>query len=460
MEKKRHKIIQFNRDIKINAATGIIAAILLYVIISVFIASKKEPITTYKVNKTSVSNNIILDGIILRDEKIINTSKSGYVCYYIRDGEKVKKDSPVCTLDESGQIYNTVSDGELYDKLLTQDDYNDVRKMISLYKVGYNDIDFYSAYGFENNVKNKVLELTNEVIMQQISSEGMQKDLSAITSPYSGIITYYTDGFEDYTADRITQKDFDKSEYKKQTLKTGDIVNNMTPIVKVIPSEKWNIIAPISNEEINSLSNSDFVNIRINNSNIIITMPYTILNNSDGSYINISLDKYMTNYLSERYVSVEIVKEEDIGLKVPTSSLVDKEVYKIPNSYFTGGGNQNYYNQLYTQVLKEDGNVSIEPVSVNIYKSDDEFSYVDPKAFADTDVLFNIETNETYAISIIPRDTIKGIYSANRGIAEFVMVDIIKIVDDFALIDSTGSLKVYDNIVLDSTKVIENQIIY
>ena len=71
-------VVKFNRDIKVNAATCLIAAILLYVIICVIIAARKEPITTYKVNKSNISNNITLEGLAIRDEEVINTTKSGY----------------------------------------------------------------------------------------------------------------------------------------------------------------------------------------------------------------------------------------------------------------------------------------------------------------------------------------------------------------------------------------------
>ena len=57
--KNNKKLIKFNRDIKINAATCVIAAILLYVIICIVRYMGKEPITTYKVNKSNINNNII-----------------------------------------------------------------------------------------------------------------------------------------------------------------------------------------------------------------------------------------------------------------------------------------------------------------------------------------------------------------------------------------------------------------
>lgn len=461
MSDNRKNVIKFNRDIRINVATVVIAGILLYVVIFVIMASKKEPITTYKVNKTSVSNNISLNGLIVRDEKILNSTAAGYICYYIRDGEKVRKNSTVCTIDETGQVYNTVKESALYDDLLTEDDYNEIRSLISLYKVGYDDNKFYTAYSFYNNANNKVLELTNEILMQQTGGASAVSGLSAISSPDSGVITYYTDGFEDYKLEDISKDAFNRSSYKKQTLKSGDIVSAGTPIVKIVPSEKWNIVAEITPEQISAISESEYITIRINNSDKEIRMPYEIINTTDGSYINIKLDKYMKTYLSERYVTVEIIKDEDTGLKVPVSAIVDKDVYKIDKKLFTGGGNQNYDVKLNMQYFDEEkSQYSVKQISPNIIKFDEDVYFVDPASFEASDVILNIDTNETVAVSVLPRDSLKGVYMCNRGIAEFTMIDIIKVIDEFALIQSDGGIKVYDNIVLDSGSVVENQIIY
>lgn len=453
-------VVKFNRDIKVNAATCLIAAILLYVIICVIIAARKEPITTYKVNKSNISNNITLEGLAIRDEEVINTTKSGYICYYIRDGEKIQKNSTVCSVDESGQIYNVISDVEEYDDLLSKEDYDAIRSLISLYKVSYNDSSFYEAYNFENNLNNKVLELNNEILMQQITTESGSTTLTGIYSPYSGLVTYYIDGFENYNISSINQDAFDKSKYSKQTLKTGDIISTNSPIVKIIPSEKWNIVAPISQEQIAAISDSSYINFKINNSSYEVYMPYEIINGSDGTYINISLDKYMSNFVSERYLTIEIIKKDDTGLKIPVSAIVDKDVYKIPIDYFSAGSNQSNANRINIQVLDENGEITIKQIAPTIYDSDEEYCYVNPLDFSDTDVLLNINSNQTIAVSLLSTNKIQGVYSANRGTAEFKKITVIKTVDEFALIESDEELKIYDNIVLDSSTVTENQIIY
>mgnify|MGYP001751392573 FL=1 len=338
--KQPNRIIQLNKEIRANAATIVIAAVLLYVVISVVSSLSKESVTIYQVSKGDVSNDITLQGLAIRDEVIVNTQKSGYLCYYITDGEKVKKNSTVCTIDETGEIYNTENNSDSnYNALLSSNDYASIRSLISSYKLSYSDVTFYNAYSFETSANNKVFELTNEVLMQQAGSSG--RGLSSVSAPDSGLVTYYIDGYENYQiSEKIKASDFDKAGYDKKAMKSGDYAEAGSTIVKIIPSEQWNIVAPISQDQLAELDGQSYVKFRINNSNFTITMPFTIIEGSDGSYINIAIDKYMSNYLSERFVTVELIQSDESGLKIPSSALVEKQVYRIPLSYLSAGSNQ------------------------------------------------------------------------------------------------------------------------
>ena len=81
--KQPNRIIQLNKEIRANAATIVIAAVLLYVVISVVSSLSKESVTIYQVSKGDVSNDITLQGLAIRDEVIVYTQKAGYRCYYI-----------------------------------------------------------------------------------------------------------------------------------------------------------------------------------------------------------------------------------------------------------------------------------------------------------------------------------------------------------------------------------------
>lgn len=458
--KQPNRIIQLNKEIRANAATIVIAAVLLYVVISVVSSLSKESVTIYQVSKGDVSNDITLQGLAIRDEVIVNTQKSGYLCYYITDGEKVKKNSTVCTIDETGEIYNTENNSDSnYNALLSSNDYASIRSLISSYKLSYSDVTFYNAYSFETSANNKVFELTNEVLMQQAGSSG--RGLSSVSAPDSGLVTYYIDGYENYQiSEKIKASDFDKAGYDKKAMKSGDYAEAGSTIVKIIPSEQWNIVAPISQDQLAELDGQSYVKFRINNSNFTITMPFTIIEGSDGSYINIAIDKYMSNYLSERFVTVELIQSDESGLKIPSSALVEKQVYRIPLSYLSAGSNQSNENRLNLQRTDDNGNKTIQQMQPKIYKTDEKYAYVDPEDFEDSDILVNITSNATIAASLLELYPLTGVYFANQGIAEFRRVTVIKTIDEFVLIESGEELKAYDNIVLDAQSVTENQLIY
>lgn len=458
--KQPNRIIQLNKEIRANAATIVIAAVLLYVVISVVSSLSKESVTIYQVSKGDVSNDITLQGLAIRDEVIVNTQKSGYLCYYITDGEKVKKNSTVCTIDETGEIYNTENNSDSnYNALLSSNDYASIRSLISSYKLSYSDVTFYNAYSFETSANNKVFELTNEVLMQQAGSSG--RGLSSVSAPDSGLVTYYIDGYENYQiSEKIKASDFDKAGYDKKAMKSGDYAEAGSTIVKIIPSEQWNIVAPISQDQLAELDGQSYVKFRINNSNFTITMPFTIIEGSDGSYINIAIDKYMSNYLSERFVTVELIQSDESGLKIPSSALVEKQVYRIPLSYLSAGSNQSNENRLNLQRTDDNGNKTIQQMQPKIYKTDEKYAYVDPGGFEDSDILVNITSNATIAASLLELYPLTGVYFANQGIAEFRRVTVIKTIDEFVLIESGEELKAYDNIVLDAQSVTENQLIY
>ncbi len=457
--KQDHRIVQLNKEIKANAATIVIAAVLLYVVISVITSLGKKSVTIYQVSKGDISNDITLEGLAIRNEVVVNTTNSGYICYYITDGEKVKKDSTVCTIDQTGELSNSVKNTDDSQAMLSQSDYTSIRNLLSSYKSTYSDVTFYNAYSFETNANNKIFELMNEIMMQQAGT--VKSGVATVNAPDSGLVTYYIDGYENYEiSGAIKASDFDKAGYDKKAMKSGDMAEAGSAVVKIIPSEEWNIVAPITDDQLADIEGNTYVTFRINNSNFKITMPYTIIQGADGKYINIAIDKYMSNYLSQRFVSVEIVQSDDSGLKIPESAIVEKNVYKIPLSYLSAGSNQTMENRINIQQKDEKGNETIQQMKPRIYKTDEKYAYIDPDGIEDSDVLLDISSNETIAASLLEYETLTGIYFANQGIAEFRQVSIIKTIDEFVLIDGGNELKAYDHIVLNASEVSENQVIY
>ena len=147
--KKNSNVIKLSRAARFNSTLIIFFIILVYVVASVIKSISKEPITTYKVSSSNINNNIKCTGIALRNENMINTNKSGYLIYFVRDGDKIKKGAPICTVDETGNVITTIkAAGESDDgnALFTNADYASIRNTIDTYKSSYTDENFSNLY--------------------------------------------------------------------------------------------------------------------------------------------------------------------------------------------------------------------------------------------------------------------------------------------------------------------------
>jgi hypothetical protein len=51
-QRKKNNVVRMNKSFRVNSALIIFGVILLYVLASIFLSLRKEPITTYKVNSS------------------------------------------------------------------------------------------------------------------------------------------------------------------------------------------------------------------------------------------------------------------------------------------------------------------------------------------------------------------------------------------------------------------------
>ena len=467
MSHKKSNVVKMNkhmRTAKINAAIIIFLIIFLYVAASVIRAWAKTPITTYKVSSSNINNNISVTGIAVRNELQVTSSKSGYLIYFVREGDKVRKSSPVCTVDETKTIINAIEDtGEegTSTATLSQSDYVAVRNAIDTYKNSYSDVNFSNVYNFKANIESKVLELSNQVMRKEVNAGGatLRSSLENINAPESGIIAYYVDGYENYTVDTITSAAFNKNEYKKTSLKTGDILDAGSTVFKVMADENWSIVCQLTKDQATTLSGQTYINFNINkHPNDFGTADFRIDQRDNSYFLVLNLNKYMIEFADERFLSIEIVMDKYEGLKIPNSSLVDREVYKVPESFVY----RNEDNDRVVKVIATDENGNQETVerTFTYYRHEDDFFYINTADFAETDMIVSASGSDTKPVLSLEREALKGVYLANEGVAEFTEVNVLKSQDEFTIIDDTGYLKEFDNIVLDVNDIEENQTLY
>ena len=458
---RNSNVVRFTRTVKFNAALILFSVVLVYVVASIIISMTKKPITTYQISSSNINNNISCTGIALRAEKEVKSSKSGYLIYFVRDGDRAAKNAPVCTVDETGNVIKEIqTTPTAAAKEFTAADYKEIREAIDIYKNSYKDEEFYTIYNFKGQIESKVMELSNSIMVQMVKDGGaaVSSTLETINASESGIIVYYIDGFEAKTPDSLAESDFVKADYKKDSLKSGDIMNSGSTVFKIVTDENWKIVCQLSEDETSAIMAENEIHFTINSSTQDFYSEYEIIRKADSNFLVLSLDKYMIDYINERFVNIEIIMNRYEGLKIPNSSITEKTVFKVPVDYVNLTDPKKP--MITVRTIHEDGSPEDKEKELIAFKHDDEFYYVEETWMDVATQLVKPYRTDTLAVSSMERIQLSGVYVANEGIAEFTEIEVVKSQDEFTIIKDGRLLKEYDNIVLDATEVKENQTLY
>jgi hypothetical protein len=139
----------------------------------------------------------------------------------------------------------------------------------------------------------------------------------------------------------------------------------------------------------------------------------------------------MIDFIDERFLSVEIIMDKYDGLKIPNSSIVEREVYKIDESYIAKNDDGDYF--VKTVETSEDGTQETVEKPITYYRHEDTTYYVKADCFNDTDMIMKATGEDSKAVLSLERDTLQGVYIANEGVADFTEIQVKKTQDEFDL---------------------------
>ena len=462
--RRSRRVVKFRRRKTFNIGITIFLILFIYIAINIYIYFTKEHISIYEVHEGYNTTNSRVTGLVLRDEQLVYTQKAGYIYYFLKEGSRVAKNSSVYSVDDSTNImdYITESDDIL---MLSSDNSKQFQYEIKKFYSQYSDYDFSYVYDFKFDVESTLFDMLNQTMIEkgiQIGEDtGFQYSYEVFKSDSSGIISYYKDNCETITKESVTKDIFDKKDYKNIPLRTSDMVSVNTPVYKIIKSETWSIIFPLTDEQYDKLQVMDWVDFTILNDDFSTSAPINIFKNQTDStyYAEIIMDKHLSNYLNNRFLDIELHFDNIYGLKIPLSALTTKDFYLVPLSYFTEGGNSNEKGLIKEQYDKDTGDVKLIFVNVDIYYQDDMFGYVDTNQFA-PNTWIRTTDGDRYQLSMT--DKLTGVYNVNMGYAVFKRVEIIYQNESYCIVDKNTSygLSLYDHIALDANTVVEQKIIY
>ena len=454
------KVAKYRRPLPVKTGMLIFSLIFLCMLYYVYAYFSSTRISPYEVQAGSIVVDNTCEGLAIRQEDIVYADGSGYISYYARAGERVAGSSNVYTLDETGQVINTLTaslDGEALDA----DSLNSLKTSMEAYESSISRTSFSQVYDFKSRMENQILSVMNDRLIAQADAleEETGGTFNFVKATEAGIIEFYTDGYEGVTKDTFTNDMLDSTSYEKRDLSQADIVNAGDPVYKLVTDETWNIIIPLDDEKLEALADKSSVSIRFLKNNLETTAGIEIMRRDGLAYGVLSLSNYMVDFAEDRYVQVELKLSQIEGLKIPATAIIEKQFYTIPVGYVTTGGYDDSDGFL-RETYMEDGSTSTVFVPTTIYETTDEVYYVDCNDFSPGDYIVKPDSEERYQIGTTA--SLKGVYNINRGYAVFRKVNILYESGEYCIVEqgSTYGLSIYDHIVLDSKAVKEEEIIY
>lgn len=456
-EKNLTNIQTYKKKPHFNIGILIFGIILIYLIITIFTYITSKHVSVYEVREGSILKDRAYTGLVIRDETIVSAENSGYINYFIPEGSKVGAKTNVYTLSAEKLNFKDTDTSEQME--LSTDEQAALLLRIQSFSENSTSGYFRDAYTLKDNILDSLEGKSSQSKKAQLEEMLVQngRGLTAYPAVSDGIIMYSLDGFETTTIADVTENMLSKENYASQTLEDNTAVKPGDAIYKLVTSDTWTLVIPLSDDAVKEMDDIERVKVKFSKDNQTERADFAVYNTPDQNLGFLTFHSAMIRYIQERYLDIELILEDESGLKIPKSSAINKKFYTVPEDYLTQGGNSNE-----TGVLIQQKSGEAEFQKVDVYFRDQETSsvYLNPLAFDDGTVLVKPESTET--LSLKSTKSLKGVYNINKGYAVFKQIEILCESDEYYIVKAGNdySLTNYDHIALDGDIITENAVVF
>ncbi len=456
----KKNVVPLKKRFQPNMSWLILLFIIGYLVFLCYGFFHKSHISIYEVNTSDISDDSPLYGFILRDETVYNTDSEGYINYYHAEGSRIGAGEVVYTVDSNGEVSSMLD--ELRSAEQTSESISAMRNAIAGYHTNFSLSEYSGMEDLHYNVNDVMFEQNNGTLYSDLNkalrSAGKSKDFKKVVTKKSGVVSYSVDGYEtikqaDINAELISQ--YNKA--TRQQIQTKDIVKSGSPVYKLVNSNEWQLIVPLSEDYYNTLKEMSVVRVTIDKDGISFNSPIELFDQDGIHFVKLSTARFMERYINDRFLRVEFNVKSASGLKIPNSSILEKDYYVLPESVITKGESGN--GVLKQLVDDESGTTTKKFVPLGNYFVRDGKYYVSSSVASANDILLNSEDESNYIVG--DKETLKGVYCVNQGYCEFRVIDVLYQNSEYTIVsDKTDmGLATYDHIVVDPTGLSDDDFI-
>lgn len=427
-------------------------------------------------------------GLIVRDEYVVTSDRTGQPFYQFSEGEYVSKNSVVCTVKDTSSTTDIEDKLDKLDKDILKNQKS--RSDLSAFSEDISRIedkiqqvvdsnagkslktDLSYLYDMKEQVqsfmtqRNEIWFTESVESLSQLTEEKSQyeqklaQNMSSMQAKESGVLSFCYDGLEETltheTLDGITKAQIGDS--KTKYISKAGTVSQGDPLFKIVTSNQWYIVSFLPNSQVVNWEKGEnkTLNLQLDDDVIKINTKIESLEAGEKeTKVVFSSYEQMDSFISRRVLEFYMESTSIEGLKVPNDAIVEKSLIRIPKDCITESmGNKGV-------LLVNGGNAKFLPVSMVTY--DDTYEYIDQNGqlkLGDVILQGTGESAVQYTVSdLTPK---AGVYVANSSMAKFVSIDILDQNQEYAIIRSgtTYGLQAYDLIVSDAKNITEGQNLY
>ena len=453
------KVVKFEKNFHPNLAFFLFLLIVIYIVVLAWSFFGKEHISIYEVNSSDISDDSPLYGFVSREEEIVKTEDTGYINYYCSEGNRIGKGDVAYTVDASGEV------NQLLEQIQSERDNSEniirMRNVIATFQNSFSMSGYNDVTRLKYDAKNVLFDMNSgslySDLKKALSSAGKRKSFTKVSAKKSGIIAYTMDGYENIMQRDITADIFDEygNVARKQLQKNG-MIESGTPVYKLITSNDWSVYVKLDESYYQALKDQSFVRVTVLKDDISFNAALEIFDRGTDHFAKLSTSRFMEHYINDRFLQIEFNIKSASGLKIPNSSILQKEYYKVPKRVVTQGTEGI---GVVKQTMDDAGEKVAQFTSIKKSFLIDDNYYVDPTIVQGGDILVDSSTGENYIVS--QKQKLSGVYYVNEGYCKFKPIEILYENKEYTIVspDTVNGLSAFDHIVVDPSSLSDDDFI-
>ncbi len=459
-------MIKFRTRKEVNIGLVVAFGVLVLLTIHIYRYFTSPHLSLYEVQEGNTGQETTALAMVLRQEKVYRTEQAGYLNFYYREGARIAKNAEVYSVNDSSDLQDILNANEESSVLATNDLLR-LKNSLRYYGSEYSDTFFSECYSLREEFLSDYLRYRDFSMLDALEEQRENEQaFFTFLSPESGVISYYSDLYDGYTAEMLNGEEFSEErrtipEYKKATGLSA--IDSFA--YKVIPEDTWQLVIQVPEEDISRIkADGETVSFRLPGDSEQYNKPYEELNLNGNSYLLVEMERYGKEYLSERFLEISLFCSAKEGLKIPETSILTKEVYQIPERFvMQGGGTDSEVGISIECFDTETGDVrpDFQVISPLFYENG--YYFVAEEDFDSAQYIYSAgltdEPERAMLYSFLTE--LEGVYNMNKGYAVFRRIERIADVEDYVLVRAglAGGVSLYDHIVLDVSVVTKDVIL-